>query len=51
MSRIDQTSGTTAGAVGVCVAVMTQTVNTSAGYAYGRVTAKVPQTQVEMGCF
>ncbi len=41
MSRIDQTSGTTAGAVGVCVAVMPQTVKTPAGNAYGRVTPEL----------
>lgn len=43
MSRIDQTSGTTAGAVGVYVAVMSQTVKTPAGNAYGRVT---PETLI-----
>lgn len=37
MSRIDQTSGI---AVGVCVAVMPQTVKTPASTAYSRVTAR-----------
>jgi len=38
MSRIDQTSGI---AVGVCVAVMPQTVKTPASTAYGRVTPEL----------
>jgi hypothetical protein len=40
MSRIDQISGIVSGAVGVCVAVMDQTVKSLAIAAYGRVTAE-----------
>jgi hypothetical protein len=40
MSRIDQISGIISGAVGVCVAVIDQTVKSLVIAAYSRVTAK-----------